>query len=301
MNNEKQPIIPDNKIDKPASASASDSVNDFDAQLGTPIDIEIQEADDFSKKLDIQYPVLYYVRNFRGTAQIITDISSKRHLIFISPFVNESKKDYVPDIAHELCHAKFSEQLDPIFSTVRFSRKYGQLSGDEYAEFSKKAPFVELCQSYVDIWINDLRFEIDPKLTQEENDQVISFANKAVESDDRSIITDPRKIISIAMVLAEQKRHKLRMPKILKIMKAYGNEWKKVTQLRDMMLKLPHLTDGKGNFLPEIRDLAINSLEENAKRVSDILNCPIIPFIIDEPLIEGGEEKIKVWDFEKRE
>lgn len=179
-----------------------------------------------------------------------------------------------------MCHAKFSEQLDPIFSTVRFSRKYGKLSEEEYAEFAKKAQMVELCQSYVDVWINDLRFEIDPDLTREENDSVIENVKKAVEFGDSSIVKDPRITIAIAMVLAEQRRHKLKMPNVLSIMKMYGKEWQKINDLRDMMAKLPRITDGNGDFLPDIKEMALKSFEES--------------------LTEGSKEQVRVWDFEER-
>lgn len=295
MNQESQPIIPED-----AANASPTPANEFERQLGTPTSVRLEQLDDFSKQLGIQYPVSYYVRNLRGTAEILTDISGKRHMILMSPLVNANPQGYIPDITHELCHAKFSEQLDPIFSTVRFPRKYGQLSEQEYAEFAKNAQLVELCQSYVDIWINDLRFEIDPDLTLEENDSVLENAKSAVEFGDPSIVTDPRKAISIAMVLAEQRRHKLKMPNVVSIMKMYGKEWQKIIKLRDMMATLPRFTDGKGNFLPDIKDIALKSFEENAQKVSDILGYPIKPYLIDESLTEGGEEKIKVWDFEEK-
>ena len=42
------------------------------------------------------------------------------------------------------------------------------------------------------------------------------------------------------------------------------------------------------------------SIQELAQKVSNILGCPIKPFLVTEPLVEGGEELIWVWDFEEK-
>jgi hypothetical protein len=275
-----------------------DSKNNFDAELGTPTTIGSERIAGFHKLLDLKYPVFYFIKDIEGTAQIVTDILGKRHLVIISPLVKARPENHIPDFAHELCHAKFSEELDSIFSTLRFPRKYRNLSGEERSNFVRNAQIAEICQAYVDVWINDLRFEIDPSLTIEENDGVIRGIKIIAESGDMSLLTKPTAVISLAMVLAEQRRHKLKMPNILSIMKTYGREFDKINKLRDMMMKLPRITNGEGRFLPDIREKAIKAFEENAQKVSDILGYPIKPYLIDEPLEGGG--MIKVWDFETK-
>lgn len=278
-------------------SKGSNKEDDIYKDLGAPTSIDSPRVGNFLGKIDIKYPIEYRRVQLRGTAEIYTDTKNKRHIIRVSPGVASNPDSYVPDIAHEICHAKFSEQLEPIFSTVRFSPKYDSASIDEGSDFIEKAREMELSQAFVDIWIDDMMSEIEKDITKE-------YCETTSKSIDRSIdlmlvdhLRTNHYILAVAMNLAEAKRHKIKI-KNIKAMQFYGNnEWQRIRKLRDFMAQLPKITDGKGNFLDGIKETALLEFEKGAQFVARQFKCNIEPRLIERESIVSGEQKYFVWDF----
>ena len=141
---------------------------------------------------------------------------------------------------------------------------------------------IELCQTYVDVWINDMRFEIDKILTLKENTVTFESLKFILKQGRVDVLYQPRYLIAFAMILSDIKRHGLKMINVSDFIKAFGDRWHYVKLLRDMMTTLPKLTNGKGEFLPDIKEKALNSFEVNARFVAKTLKLDINPTLVDE-------------------
>ena len=276
---------------KKSELVATDQQNSYEAieNLG------IEKLTSFAKKLGIKWKIIVTYQEGMLGAVIHSNPFEKTHEITLGKNKENNIADSLPDIAHELCHARFSEELDPIYSTVRFPRHYGELAPDglEYKDFISKAHMVETTQAWVDIWINELRYNLWPELTAQENDRSMAMLSKFGDNFQR--YWNDKYSLMVAMILAEQRRNKGKLYQIAHIKNALGNEWKKIKKLQDLFEKLPRFTNKGVDFTEQAKTVGLIELERVAKEVAKIFHYPITPNIKKEAIASG--EDVNVWDF----
>lgn len=258
-----------------------------------------EKLNNFANSLHIKWKINVTDEEGRLGAAIHSNPFEKTHEILLSKNIRQNIEDNLPDITHELCHARFSEELDPIYSTIRFPKHYGELAQDsrEYKDFVAKARMIETTQAWVDIWINELRNNLWPELTAEENDKTMASLSKLQQTGNLLSYWNDKYTLMVAMILAEQTRNKGKLYPIAPIKNALGNEWRKIKKLQDLFEKLPHFTNGKTNFTEQAKTKGLVEFERVVREVAIIFNYPIRPTIKREALTPGAEENVNVWDF----
>ena len=258
----------------------------------------IEKLTNFVRSLGIKWKIVVTYKGGMHGAAMLTDPSNKTHEILLSTNIMHNIKDNLPDIAHELCHARFSEELDPIYSALLFQGHYGKLepNSQESKNFTRKKNMLETCQSWVDIWINELRNNLWPELTVQDSDRFMEGLSRLQQTGNLLRYWDDTHTLVLAMILAEQKIYKGREYAIGFLMKALGNEWRKVKKLRDLFEKLPRFTNGGLQFTEQAKMNGLVEFERVVREVAKIFNYPIRPTIKKE-LVPSGE-RVNVWDFE---
>ena len=154
---------------------------------------------------------------------------------------------------------------------------------------------VETTQAWVDIWINELRNNLWPELTAEENDKTMASLSNLAQTGNLQSHWNDKYTLMVAMILAEQTRSKGKLYPIAPIKNALGNEWRKVKKLQDLFEKLSRFTNGKTDFTEQAKINGLMELERVAREVALIFNYPIRPTIKKDTGLSG--ETANVWDF----
>lgn len=227
--------------------------------------------------LGLQWRRQYIPRPDVDGCRIISDPMQQRHEVWLAGGAATNPEKYRVDIMHELCHAKISEVVDPAFSTMYFKREYGALTGENQQRFNRQAQLANLAWLHVDVWVNDLRHEHWPELSEEDAKTLYQSARNAIKSGNGNMLHDPKMMIAIALNMAENKRHKLSPKKMseAEIMRAMGpSRVPTINQLAKLYSGLPKLT------LDRDTDLAV--LDSSVQQAAKILQLPISPHLIEQ-------------------
>ncbi len=235
----------------------------------------------YEQALGLRWLVAYVVKPQETTCRINCQIALRRHEVWLHVGVLQDRKKFLPDVVHELCHAWLGENVDPAFATVFFSKRYGKLTGDAYAEFEQKARMLYWAHAHVDIWVNELRHRHFPELT-EADAATFSGSVKALAKLGRwDDLRTRESVVSLAMYLAEAKRYPFESVNMASILHGMGTEWKRLTLALTAFYEiLPRLA------YERVQDL--KSFEQSVQEAAKIWEFPIEPSLVE-------EEGIAVW------
>jgi len=222
----------------------------------------------FEKQIELEWKVSYFLGS-GDSCQIFSDPTTKTHNISIPERWLKSTtiffSIYLHEVLHELCHAKLAELIDPIFSTVIFSKKYSIAD----RKFQKSAKQLYLSQSHVDIWVNDLRHHVWPHVTIVDCASFLRAA-EVIFHEDPTIITDSLELsIALAQYLGEAKRRSLFIPLLPQSLLT-----PLIIELSQFYQSLPPLSYNKTED--------IRLLEKTTQQAARILDFQIIPKLVDE-------------------
>lgn len=227
--------------------------------------------------LGLEWRRQYIPRPDVAGCRIISDPVDQRHEVWLAGGAARDPETYRVDIMHELCHAKISEAVDPAFSTMYFKREYGALTGEDQQRFNHQARLANLAWLHTDVWVNDLRHQHWPELTEEDVKTLYKSIRDLIKYGDTTKLHNPETMIGIALSMAETRRHKLTPKKMSEqeITRAMGpSRMPTINQLAKLYANLPRLTFN--------RDVDLANLGTSVQQVARILQLPITPHIIEE-------------------
>lgn len=161
----------------------------------------------------MQWPIEYKVKQDEATCRITSDSKKQIHEVWVHPDVLRKPEFYKVDTVHELCHAKLSEEIDPTFSTIYFTKKSWQPTNIDRKLFDQKAQMLYLAWSHVDIWVNDLLHQYFPDLTKADVESFSKSVFGLAQTGHWELLQTPENILAIATTITEIKRYNLPMPK----------------------------------------------------------------------------------------
>ncbi|MDD4610904.1 MAG: hypothetical protein PHU73_03055 [Patescibacteria group bacterium] len=238
----------------------------------------------FLRTLGVRWPVTFYLVPGEDTCRILTEIRERAHEVWVHESVLENPGLYTGDVIHELCHASLAERVDPAFSSYYFSKKYGELKGEEWREFGQKAQMVYLAGSHVDVWVNDLRHDHWPELTEQDNNTFAQGVVGIINLGHTERLRDPRSFLAICQYQAEKdRRGNANSSDLFRFLRSKGIALDpRAMELVEYFKSLPWL-----KFEPK-KDLEL--FEQSTQEVARILGLPINPRLV-------REDDRWVWEF----
>ncbi len=245
----------------------------------------------YFEKVGLKWKVRFFQAE-TDTLRIDSNSVTKEHRIW----VGEGQEKWQELLVHELCHGKLAETLDPNFSQVNFHPRYDI----DDPQFRKKAQLVYLSQAHVDIWVDDLVEKIDPILTKRMISQAVSDFDRFLKRPNILYQFLKEKgeayfFVTWGMNTAEIKRRNLgelleENQRILeRIFIVLGANYGTLSQVLSRFYEeLPKL--------PSEKEKAIELLQSSTQSVSQILNFPIKPKLIEHTHQRYG--KSWVWKFD---
>lgn len=201
---------------------------------------------------------------------IITVPEQQRHEILLPPG-NVAQCDLV----HELIHARWAEQYDPILATVFFSSRYNQNS----PELAQAMSMTYYAQQLVDVWVQDAMKEKYPQLLQEDVETTLAAFLHVPDQVARQMGHDL--LLTIALNRAGIERNGVQNVKnkqkqaedrFDRIFKRDGERQRK--RLTDLYKKLP--------AMPSEREVIFSEFQYATQRAAQILGFPITPQLVSE-------------------
>lgn len=227
----------------------------------------------YIEKLGLKWKIKYIEGEKDGWMQIGSDPKSRTH------FVSVPKGNfYLPDGAHELCHASLAERIDIQFAAVFLSPKYAQLRNEPQRHFKEMRKWFYLCWNMVaDLWADDLCHQLWPELiVQAIND----FNEKCImveEAGQQKIFSSWEMAIGIVLHMGEIRRFNLFLNRnrIFELLTQFDAESQNIlTRLSRLCAQLP--------ALKYEQETDLKSLEEAVSAAKEILNFPINPRLAEE-------------------
>jgi hypothetical protein len=224
--------------------------------------------DQYTRQLGINWRVIREVGSV-DRPSILTDPDAQLHRI-ITPAHGVAQCDAV----HELVHASWAEQLDPIFASVFFDPELDTSD----AETTNKMTMVYYAQQLIDVWVSDRMGQLNMKLVEED---VSSFTQSLLRLQPVSFQNAPLEVaLGTAMNRAQIGRFSL---------KGYNNKQKQIEErvekilgrdYRRMTKKLGELYSGLP-LLSQQRAEALDQFQQHTQKAARIIGFPINPFIVD--------------------
>lgn len=107
----------------------------------------------------------------------------KHHEIFLLP---DTVKNFKSDplnlvkFAHELCHLRLAERIDPVFSTLIFSKEYGP---DPHAQKKEKFELLKYAwRIVIEFWVDDLLYKTWPQMAKIDHEDIIKMFKQNVQN-----------------------------------------------------------------------------------------------------------------------
>jgi hypothetical protein len=241
--------------------------------------IEFPELEPYIEKLGLKWQVTYILAPKETTCRVSSYPEIKKHKIWVHSEVISHRLLFLPDLVHELCHCKLAEEIDPIFSTFSFPKRYQKLEGQKAKNFKIASEMLYLAFSLVDIWVNDLRHSLWPELTLKDYESysraLLFFAKEEFWPAIGRFIETPENILGIALYLADNKRRSFLPVDLTLLFKHLSKENKMFIQrLANFYSSLPYLSYK--------RESDLKTLEKSVKKVVKLLGFPISPKLIEE-------------------
>jgi len=242
------------------------------------IAIEKSELKPFEKRLALKWEIRYFLAPGEATCRIVCDAKNRVHEIWINKTAARGPVAQ-PDIIHELCHAALAERIDPAFSSIYFTKRCGELTGEDRREFYQRGRMLYCAWSHTDIWVNDLRHELWPELTISDHQSYADGFLALLRSGNIEFICMTENLLGLAQYQAERERHSSGGPDLFSVPGIrIGRE---IAELAEFFKSLPRL-----KFKPR-KDLKL--LAKSVSRAAKILKLPIDPRMV----YENGQW---VWD-----
>lgn len=242
--------------------------------------LQFPELRSYEEKLELHWAVQYSLKPRIDAPKVNCFPKQHRHEVWVA-----SAEIFLPDVVQVLCKAHLGENIDGLFATAVFARKYGKLQGHEWEKFAQKGKMFNLAWTVSDVWASDLRHRNWPDLTYADHETfnkvmaALSLAGRAHIFNDNMLL-----LAGLAYQLAEIKRLGTTSSDdgLAEIFVALSAGTKEVIgELAKIYEQLPSLTYD--------RDQDLQTLEKGVQDVSKALNFPISPRIIE-------EDGRKVWE-----
>ena len=211
---------------------------------------------------------------------IMSDADEQWHRIYADPQRMEHWQGYRPAWVHELAHATLAEKIDPVFSCVLLAEGHG--SEPHQLQEQEEGLFLN-CWQLVDIWVDDLMVQVDPRLKTHDLTLFSSALSHFAQVQDYDRLTEYRTIMGIAMALAECDRHGIDPAPF----ERYANLYPEKSESDRIIREMSELYRSLGT-LSNDPEQSITALEDAVQRAACIVRLKRHPRIIT----ENGK---KVW------
>ncbi len=241
---------------------------------------------DLEQRLRLHWPINYKKDDEAVTCKIASNPLTKRHVITLPSRAAEDFASWRPSAAHELCHAWLAENVDPIFATWKFPRRYSQFVNQELAEFEHRAREMYLAASFLmDVWVNDLRHDHWPELSQQEVTDIATDLQLAVRGGHVRKLCDPNRVMAIVLHVVCSERHGGRPAQMKEVYEALpGDIVQVIHEAVNFMRPMPRL--------PTERHAALRMLEQYVQQLLALLNASFVPRLVE-------EDGLTVWEIMK--
>jgi hypothetical protein len=230
----------------------------------------------------LNWLVSYSLKPDEATCRITCLPNEQRHEVWLSASAVQNPDLFLPDIVHELCHAKLAETVDVAFSTLFFRKRYGRLQGQAQLQFARKAQYLYWAWAQVDIWVNDLRHSHWSELSHVDQESFIGSLAQLIREGQAQYLNTNKAVFGLALQVAEAERHHLAVFDPAAIVDHMNQESRKTyAKLVSFYRSLPPLS------FDRTHDLA--TLEHSVQKVAKHLRFPVSPKLVD-------EEGRKVWE-----
>jgi len=230
----------------------------------------------YEKKLGLRWPVKYWIELDADTCQVLSDGAKENHQIWINGTTYHNLDSMIFEVAHELCHCYLAERIDPVFSTIFFTKKWNKISVEKPDEFNRRATMLFYAWSHIDIWVNDVRHKFWPEFSYEDCYTFIQGLQFIIKEQRYNIFTNPKIVLAVAQCQAEMKRHDIKnMSHPFNILKNNGIAMDE--QVKKLVKNFQSLPALKFRLKKDLK-----TLERSVREVACKLEFPINPRLVRE-------------------